>query len=205
MPAVQVQMARLEQRLRSFARFQAAHRAQGWRISHCELAFDGTVALDVPGQNPMPIHGKIDRIDRHEQTGQWLIIDYKTGERGDSPHRAHHGCEKLPADGSVDWQDLQLPLYHYLARQVGIGIAQHDTVGLAYVCLPHQTNGARLKCAQWTANHLEEAIERARSVVQAIRAGRFDRNLDFDRRFDPFARICQSFAFAEPVPEEVES
>src|SRR5204863_6658673 len=99
MPAVRVQIARLEQRLRSSARFQAQHFAEGWRIKHCELKFDGDVPLDIPKQAPMPIYGKIDRIDHNEKTGAWLIMDYKTSESGHSPHFIHHGCEKLPDPG----------------------------------------------------------------------------------------------------------
>ena len=42
---------------------------------------------------------KIDRVDRHERTGERRIIDYKTGEGGRTPHAAHHGTESI-GDGS---------------------------------------------------------------------------------------------------------
>ena len=41
-------------------------------------------ALDVDGA-PMPVRGRIDRLDRHAVTGAWRVIDYKTGEKGDGP------------------------------------------------------------------------------------------------------------------------
>jgi len=55
-----------------------------------------TTVLDVPGEAPMPIRGVIDRVDRHERTGAWRIIDYKTGERGAGPLETHHGRKTLP-------------------------------------------------------------------------------------------------------------
>lgn len=197
MPAVQVQIARAAQRLRSFARCQVELCKDGWRIEHCEYAFKQGIALDIPGQQPMTIHGKIDRIDRNQQTGQWMIIDYKTGESGESPHKSHHGVERLSSNCDLPWQDLQLPLYHYLVKQA---MTQIDgEIALGYICLPQQTDGARLKLAQWTDEHLRQAIDLARTIVRDIRAAKFDLNHQFEGRFDPFSRICHSSVFGQPV------
>ncbi|MHC4219201.1 MAG: PD-(D/E)XK nuclease family protein, partial [Planctomycetota bacterium] len=120
LPAIRVQIARLAQRLRSFAMFQARHRQDGWIIHETEIAYDDT-SLEVPGQDPMPIRGRIDRIDRHEGTGAWMIADYKTSESGETPHMAHHGRNTLPTNGNLEWLDLQLPLYQYLAGRHDVG------------------------------------------------------------------------------------
>jgi len=193
-PAVQVQAAQLKARLRAFSIWQAAHAAEGWRIMHCEHVLkDVALRFDDPARPPMPITGTIDRIDRHEQTGEWLIADYKTGDSGRSPHKAHHDSDKLPEVADAEWADLQLPMYDYLARQSGLGIA--GTVRLGYIVLPRQTDGATFLAAEWTAEHLRTAIEAARQVVISIRAGQFDLNPDFDSTFDAFARICQSTVF----------
>lgn len=188
LPAVRLQLARLEQRLRSFAKFQAQHRNSGWLIKYCEHKFDG-VALDIPDQEPMPLHGKVDRIDFND-SGDCLIIDYKTSESGASPHKSHHGRESI----CDQWQDLQLPLYHYLATRSQLGIAPDANIQLAYINLPKQSDGTSLSCAEWTREHLDHALEAARDVVKQIRAGEFPLCKDFDG-FDCFARICQTTVY----------
>jgi len=194
-PALQVQAAQLKARLRGFSVWQAGHAAQGWRIMHCEHALDDSSLLhfNEPNSPPMPLRGKIDRIDRNERTGEWLVVDYKTGDTGRSPHQSHHGCERPKEPLDTEWIDLQLPLYDYLARQSGLGIA--GMVSLGYVVLPKQTDGATLLLADWTTDHINHAIDAAREVVISIRAGRFEINPHFDSAFDSFSRICQTEVF----------
>jgi ATP-dependent helicase/nuclease subunit B len=202
-PAVRVQIARLELRLAAFASLQANLCREGWRIKFCELPFkEGEVALDVPGQDAMPLRGKIDRIDFNERSGVWRIIDYKTSESAKSPHKTHTGREQCDGLAPEDWKDLQLPLYHYLAAN-----SKHSVQGetqLAYICLPRQLDGVALKAAQWTAEHLSQALDVARDVVRMIRAGAFQLNRDF-AGFDDFARICQTAAYLDDQPLEVEA
>jgi len=193
MPAVRLQMARLEQRLRRFASLQAKLRSEGWVIEHTEFTFAPETKLDIPGQEPMPIRGQIDRIDVNMMTGRRRIIDYKTGERGESPFQAHHGRKTLPEHGELPWLDLQLPLYHYLARQHGIG----GEVELAYIVLPKKADDLAVRIADWRPEHIEAAVDVARTIVRDIRAGRFVMKPEFARPFDPFARICQTFTFGE--------
>ena len=68
LPAVVIQGRRLAHRLRTFARWQAQWRADGWRIHRVEWApgDTGTVAFPVDDK-PFGLRGRIDRIDRHEQ------------------------------------------------------------------------------------------------------------------------------------------
>jgi hypothetical protein len=198
LPAVRLQIARLAQRLRSFAEFQADHRRDGWVIRHAEIEYPPT-PLDVPGQEPMPIHGRIDRIDRHEGTGAWLIADYKTSESGESPHKVHNDKKRLPANGDPDWIDLQLPLYRYICQQ-------HDIKGdvtLGYIVLPRRAEDAGLIPAKWSDDQIAGAVERARDVVRGVRARRFEPNPDYSYPFDDFGRICQTAVFgAEPPAED---
>jgi ATP-dependent helicase/nuclease subunit B len=201
MPAVRLQLARIEQRLTTFAELQAQLRADGWIIDRVEYEFPDDSVLHIPGEAQMPLRGKIDRIDRNEETGAWRIIDYKTGEAGKSPHETHHGRKHLPQDLSeLEWLDLQLPLYQYLAHQHGItGPAE-----LGFIVLPKKADDVAWKAAQWTIEHLESALETARRVVRDIRAGAFDMNQDYEARFDDFARICQTTAFVEIDDESAE-
>jgi len=203
LPAVQVQIAQLEHRLRNFALFQAMSRRDGWRITHCEYRFGDDAQLDIPGENAMPIHGTIDRIDKHEHTGAWRIIDYKTGDSGKGPIEAHHGGRsKIPAGDDLGWSDLQLPLYHYLAARSALAV--HGDVDVGFVVLPRQSDGVAWKAAGWSDAHLTAAIDCARDIVRQIRAGVFDRNTDFISPFDPFNRICQSMVLesAEELEDE---
>ena len=135
------------------------------------------------------VRGTIDRVDRHEETGTWRIIDYKTSERGRGPTEVHHGRTTLPPPVEAQWLDLQLPLYHHFAPHLGIT----GTVELAYIVL--SKTSVDILPAGWTSGHLEAALEVARGVVRDIRAGQFDPNPSYGRVFDPFQRICQTLAF----------
>lgn len=215
LPALRLQIARLEQRLRSFSRFHAGQTREGWRIEHCELCFgdkDGDLhaELDVPGQSAMPIRGRIDRIDRHEATGRWRIIDYKTSESAKSPYKTHHDRSKLP-DGCADleWCDLQLPLYHLLATRCAIALPA-DQIELGYIALPKQSDGVEWQHAEWSAEQIEHGLDAARDVVRAIRRGEFDSDRmerDIDAEYDDFARICQTSVFRSESedPEEADT
>jgi hypothetical protein len=197
-PAVRVQIARLARRLRSFAEFQAAHRGEGWVVREAEIMYPDR-PLDVSGQDPMPIRGRIDRIDQNEITGAWLIADYKTSETGESPHEAHHGRKTLR--GELAWKNLQLPLYRFLAERHGVT----GDVTLGYIVLPKRPDGVELLRAEWSEDQIANALEQARIVVRDIRAGRFEPNPDYRHRYDDFDRICQTMVFGSETPREAES
>lgn len=96
---VAMQGESVKRRLRHFAAVQAAHRREGWRIAavekKLEIVYDHT-----------RFHGKCDRIDRNDVTGEWRVIDYKTW---DSADKAAAFTKKK--DGTVEWNSLQLPIY----------------------------------------------------------------------------------------------
>ena len=96
---VAMQGESVKRRLRHFAAVQAAHRREGWRIvaveKKLEIVYDHT-----------RFHGKCDRIDRNDVTGEWRVIDYKTW---DSADKAAAFTRKR--DGTVEWNSLQLPIY----------------------------------------------------------------------------------------------
>ncbi|MCH7544999.1 MAG: PD-(D/E)XK nuclease family protein [Planctomycetes bacterium] len=196
---VRVQLARMQQRLMGFARCQARLRSEGWTIHKCELKFTDANELEIPGQSPIRIVGKIDRIDVHEQTGNWRIFDYKTGESGSSPHKVHLGLERVPENlDEIVWKDLQLPLYRFLAQQHGIT----GDVELAYFILPKQADGVKISAATWTAPQIEHALETARQVVRDIRDRKFEPTEDLKHSYDQFARICQSTTFSSMELQE---
>lgn len=200
LPAVRVQLARLAQRLRDFADKQAAWRSEGWRIEQVERRFRDEVALDVPGQEPMPLRASIDRIDRHESTGVVRIIDYKTSESGAGPHETHHGRKSIP--DPLRWHDLQLPLYHHLLRMTGFDGSRGIEIG--YITLPKQTDGVAFRAADWTQADLDNGVETAREIVRAIRTGDFALSELFSESFDPWARLCHAQVLSVPDDESTE-
>lgn len=161
LPAVGLQLEQLEHRLRAFARAQAAHAAEGWRIHAVEWKPPTPVRLDVDGQ-PLELAGTLDRVDRNLD-GRWCVLDYKTGDRHRAPRDAH-----LRRDGA--WLDLQLPLYRLLAREL-VG-AQEPVLGYAWIGKEDHETG--FFTADFRAGELDAALDEARRIVRCIRAGQFE-------------------------------
>jgi hypothetical protein len=189
LPAVRLQTAQLRLRLDAFALWQAEHRRTGWWIEHAERRVeDETAWLDVDGV-PFYLHGRIDRIDVNELTGERLIVDYKTSETTPDPHRAHQK--------KGEWVDLQLPLYRHLAASLGIS----GRVTLAYVALPKKTADIKLFPAQWNEDELRAADDVAHDVVRGIRAGHFKPTDGPPPAFsDEFAALCMDNQLSIAMP-----
>ena len=175
LPAVRLQAAQLRTRLGAFARWQAGHRARGWRVARVETRVDPGVPFDVDGA-PILLRGRIDRVDHHPGEGRWLLLDYKTGDRARDPDEVHRAGPKA----SRRWVDLQLPLYRKLApaltRDDGgplIPPDQMEGLGMGYLVLPRDRERTGLLEAAWSDQELDEAEEAARQVVRILREGRF--------------------------------
>ena len=123
--ALRIQTASIRQRLAWFAEEQCVVASEGWEILHTERK------ISIPSGD-LFISGMIDRIDRHRDTGQIRVIDYKTGDvkNVESEHRtkvtastripAHIATDTPPIQPGTDargkpatflWKNLQLPLY----------------------------------------------------------------------------------------------
>lgn len=123
--ALRIQTASIRQRLAWFAEDQCVTTSEGWEILHTERK------ISIPS-GKLFISGMIDRIDRHRDTGQIRVIDYKTGDvkNVESEHRtkitastripAHITPDTPPIQPGTDargkpatflWKNLQLPLY----------------------------------------------------------------------------------------------
>jgi len=189
LPAVQLQLRQLEQRLEVFAAVQARRRQEGWEIRETEWTpAGGGVDFPVDG-TPIQLRGRIDRIDWNPETKQWALWDYKTGESVRRPRTAH-----VASDGR--WRDLQLPLYCLLAVEL-LGDAEPAEVG--YIALPRDPDGIEfMNVDRWggttsepllLADALEGAFEAARDVVRRIRMGDFFTADGFDPRDPIFEAI----------------
>ena len=207
-PAVRLQVRHLLVRLRAFAVWQARRAREGWRIAAAEVKPEGEgVEFEVDGETVL-LRGRIDRIDRHEERGEWQVLDYKTGESPSSPEDRHRKGRR----GEERWVDLQLPLYRHLlpgiARredapaELGQPGRVRERLSLGYLHL--SSEGVELLLADWTREQLEEADEAARRAVRALREGVFRFRPGRGRSFrdDPLDVLFPEAGRAELAPGE---
>ena len=177
LPAVDLQAEQLKARLRAFAGKQAEWAAQGWKIVAVECTPEGDgVPFDVDG-TPILLRGRIDRIDHNPITGEWAVLDYKTGSSVKPPETTHRKGE------DYQWVDLQLPLYRQLLPRMvdeqGQRLVSSEVVGpggirFGYVSLPQNAKESDFLLADWTKEDLASAEAAARNAVRRLRQGRFE-------------------------------
>ena len=172
---VESQLESARQRLRQAARVQASLAREGWEI----LSSERKMARELEG---FLITGKIDRIDRHRETGRIRVLDYKTSDKAGTPEEAHLGSlpkdREWPEYARVEiagrqrrWIDLQLPLYGILLS------SDQELRGpfeLGYFNLPKALDDTSV--VLWdnlTAALLESAGACARGVIIDIKRRRF--------------------------------
>jgi ATP-dependent helicase/nuclease subunit B len=179
--AVRIQTESLRQRLAWLARIQAAERAAGWQVVDVERKVELAVGEAL-------LVAKIDRIDRHCESGELRVIDYKTGkvDAVEKEHRskiiastvmpAHLG-EDSPAvyAGEANgkpvryrWLNLQLPLYaSALVRRnenlprpcyFTLGATAGDVGVHEWVDFTTGDLGAAESCAQWVADNISNGV-----------------------------------------------
>ncbi|TVQ62883.1 MAG: PD-(D/E)XK nuclease family protein [Phycisphaerales bacterium] len=180
--AVRVQIEIASSRLRGFAVWQAARARAGWRVVATEWdagrAPGGGGSLPMAeGEAPMALRGRIDRIDRHAESGAWAVLDYKTSSgdkdgEAQSPRQTH-----TRGRGETQrWVDLQLPLYRHLVRNwlvTAHGVSPDAAAPvLSYVGLPSSGRVCE-RVADWSREELAGADATAQHVVRKVRAGRF--------------------------------
>jgi ATP-dependent helicase/nuclease subunit B len=204
---VAIQVESLRQRLAWFAREQACLAASGWVVEAIETPFE----LDLGG---LLVSGKIDRIDRHRETGEARVIDYKTGKVNDvagehckairaatrvPQHLAGPGCPALFSIGSKDyrWLDLQLPLYALAVFN------QSGTLATpAYFALADSASKVRLDLwNDFDADHLHAAEACASWIAGQIRAQAFwppAEDVRYDNLTELLPRGVVSEGFAAP-------
>ena len=179
-PAVQVQIEQLRVRLEAFAPRQAEWCAQGWRVEYTEVPqAEHDDAVFVVDGDSIVLTGRIDRIDVHRETGERIILDYKTSDAAKKPEQTHrkHG----------QWFDLQLPLYRHLARSLELD----GPLKLGYVLLPRDTSKTAFVIANWTEDELQQADEQARQVVRDVLAQKFWPPAESVDLASEYAAICR--------------
>ncbi|MFT4177354.1 MAG: PD-(D/E)XK nuclease family protein [Luteolibacter sp.] len=176
--AIRIQLEALRQRFAWFARIQAAEISNGWEIVEVERKVELNVSRST-------LVAKIDRIDRHRDSGAYRVIDYKTGKIHsiDQNHRkrlkpGHVPPAHLPGDSpafyeteirgkttSCQWVNLQLPLYAAaLLRQQDIsatpvyftlGTTENEVALLEWNDFSTDDLEAAETCAEWIVGQIE--------------------------------------------------
>ena len=178
--AMRLQLLQLHDRLAAFAKWQAQQVREGWSIlpQHIECSTSTTFG---EGAELVTVNGRIDRIDVHT-TGRHRIIDYKTGDHGDTPEKTHR---QGPKDLKT-WKDLQLPLYHRLVKTLEIT----GEIELGYVLLPKKTEDVGFAQGEWDDDEIADGIATAERVIADIRAGIFWPPREATKYEDEFSAIC---------------
>ena len=191
LPAVDLQVEHLQLRLAAFADWQARWAAEGWRIVKTEIEIKGEQAPLLVDGKPMFLKARVDRIDRHDGSGRYVIFDYKTSDSGDPPDKTHRV--------KGEWVDLQLPLYRYLAPAIGIG----ESPRLGYIVLPKNLKKIAGHLAEWSDDDLKSADLKAAEVVRGIWSQTFLPMKQPPPKFsEEFAAICLDEQFGSVAEEE---
>ncbi|MGB2402354.1 MAG: PD-(D/E)XK nuclease family protein [Akkermansiaceae bacterium] len=196
-----VQLESARERLRAFAKIQAADRAMGWCIVETEYQI-GKYGDNWQIANH-PVTMAIDRIDRHEDGNQWRVWDYKTSGKAKHPKEAHlrrwREQENRPQLGDLwdpsgkpfGWADVQLPMYAAFTQQ---RFETGELPQVGYINLPRAISDAAFTAwAPFEESHVEHAMSWAEAAVESIRAGDFTQIAQYpanQRDWDDFAELA---------------
>lgn len=200
------QLESARQRLRRAAAVQVRERAAGWVVQDVERKF----TLELEG---VTVVGKIDRIDRHAESGAWRVVDYKTSDTAKSPVAAHLATPRRDVeypewarvvfDGKERvWTDLQLPLYLHALPGLIAGADARAACG--YFNLPKAIGDTGLVAWEGYTPELQESAMRcARGVLAAVREEKFwPPNERIDAERDAFAELFHRGVAASVAWEE---
>jgi ATP-dependent helicase/nuclease subunit B len=179
--AVRIQTEALRQRLVWFSRTQAGLITEGWEVIDVERK------IEVP-VGEAKIIAKIDRIDRHRDTGHLRVLDYKTGKVTgvDHAHRktlsaksnlaahldlacpaVYEGEEKGKSVNFL-WINLQLPLYAAALLDEGaalptpcyftLGATETEVAVHEWTHFEQADLDAARACADWVAEQIAKAV-----------------------------------------------
>ena len=159
---VRLQLENLRNRIAAVAGVQAQHRALGWKISAAEKRFE----TEICGK---PFTGIFDRIDVNENDGSVLVLDYKTYDKtAKSITKAKHVRERR--DGSLEWDNLQMPLYFAIAKKMFAG----KKISCGFFVAPKDTESTAIDIWDGIENYEQSALEKAAETIDNIENMRFE-------------------------------
>lgn len=154
---VDLQAESAKRRLGAFASIQAKRRAEGWRLAAVELRMNVRYGHTE-------VKGRCDRIDRHDETGEWCVIDYKTF---DNASRA----EVVGKNG--EWKSLQLPLYcAMLDASEAFPEAKRENISSAY-CVLGKTDADTFFSEPVSGAFVPEAESKVKEIIDSVERGIF--------------------------------
>jgi ATP-dependent helicase/nuclease subunit B len=187
LPALLVQFEVVRARLRIFAEAQVAWQASGWQQcnerARLHPEFTLQRELDVDG-SPVLVQGRIDRIDFNLASKQFALLDYKTGDQGYGVEKSHRTRPEKGLDG---WLSLQMPLYQWMASEHPYFEGKEITTG--FVSLTKENSYEIKELVDWR-DEMESALDCARSIVRAIRAGKLHPQSEDQEIQDEFSLLC---------------
>ncbi|MBI5853491.1 MAG: PD-(D/E)XK nuclease family protein [Planctomycetes bacterium] len=155
--------------------------------------------MPIPGDAPVTITGKIDRIEGHRSQDGWhlRVIDFKTTSKAQQPDAAHRKSVKR-GEYDGDWIDLQLPLYDRLLRHAeDLGFLRDDrrivSIDLGYFAIGATRDSVGWYPATRIVTAIDDAVSKAKEIVRDVRAGKFAMNRDH-RGYggDPLEILCRT-------------
>ncbi len=183
---VALQSEVLRERLRLAVKWHVADRADGWRMRATEWQFPKGTSIEVDGAQA-ELGGRIDRIDFNEQTRQWRIIDYKTGDDPATPDKATW------KDGA--FKDLQLPLYRVLAPDAFPEMRGAVPI-VGYVHIPAAPAIPSFVALELPPSQDNAALDEAKRIVGCIRRREFGSPDEIKRRDSEYARLLRIVCFS---------
>ena len=142
----------------------------------------------------LPVHGRLDRVDHHDGSARYRIVDYKY-KTGKGPSNR----EDKPRDAAVRGQKLQLPVYVLLAAEYADthGLTANSTVDAAwYHFLARRWEKGPLirssfPAAAWDGASGRQIRKVVSGFLRGIRTGQFYVRPDTHCRFCNVSEICR--------------
>lgn len=188
---IAIQNEQMKQRLAHCAEVLAQSVKEGFVPIETEYSLGGKGgSIEFCGMN---IKGRIDRIEYSAAQNHLRLIDYKTGDRGDSPESTHLAGAK----GHKKLTNLQLPLYRMLILRDPVFRERHPEIDLStvriscgYLNMPASV--IETKIAGWDNldEYLplaEETLERISAEMRGFAQGIFREDPDASVPYDNFA------------------
>jgi ATP-dependent helicase/nuclease subunit B len=198
-------------RLKSAAELHAESVRRGWEVLAVEHPFELK-------KGALHLWGRIDRVERHAESGVVRVVDFKTSDKPADPLAAHWvkaGDEpdwRATPGGTRRWKDLQLPLY---AVHAGMNPEWRAAgVVAAYVNLPVALTESAV--TEWreesgtgpSRETCDSALACAVEAARRIRAGIFGppaEVVDYDDLAEAFGLPLEDLfglhGYAWPAPE----
>ena len=205
--AIKMQAEIAKSRLHKLATMQADEAEQGWRIIDVELNV-GVKENDIPWDiNGHPIIMQVDRVEKHQHTGELRVLDYKTSGMSESPITAHISNlkpdENRPICGNLlpkaprskserCWKNLQLPIYAWFIQH---HYKTDEIPSIGYINLPKTISESSFSIWEdFDETLLESAQEWTINTIKKIQQNEFfsPTNLSTkEQKWDDFSKLAQ--------------